>query len=80
MKRKKDFSLDITREAEQNTGGVESLEYATVTLTFGITKDEAEAVVKYPNGTIAKKLKQYLNKVLSHLATQFLEQKKRKRN
>ena len=75
MKPKKDFSMDITREAEKDTGSPESLEYATVTLTFGITKDEAKAIVGYPNGAIAKKLKQYLGKVLKHLATQFLEQK-----
>lgn len=49
------------------------LEYATVSLKFGITKDEADAILHNPKGAIARKLRKYMNNILVYLANKFYE-------
>lgn len=49
------------------------LAYATVSLKFGITKDEADAILHNPKGAMARKLRKYMNNLLIYLANKFYE-------
>lgn len=47
------------------------LEYAKVTFSFYLTRDEAEQYKKKPNGEVAKKLRRYMIKILEEAVKRF---------
>jgi hypothetical protein len=53
----------------------EILEVGTITFSFPITRDEADAVLNKPKSTLAKKLRRYMMAILKAGATKMLETK-----
>lgn len=62
------------QEKATDLNEAKELEYATINLKFGITKDEADAILHNPKGAIARKLRKYMNNLLVYLANKFYEE------
>lgn len=66
------------KKIEIETKEVESpqeLEIAKITFTFGMSKDEAEAILNKPKGQIARNMRKYMNSLIEHAAKKFFENK-----
>lgn len=50
------------------------LEIAKITFTFGMSKDEADAILHKPKGQIARNMRKYMNSLVEHAAKKFFEQ------
>lgn len=82
MTRKKDTNnveaVDCTRDEfveRGETPEIRSLEYATVSLSFGMSKDEAEAIINKPHGQIARNMKKYVNSIINRVAESLINHK-----
>lgn len=49
------------------------LEVAKITFTFGMSKDEAYAILNKPKGQIARNMRKYMNSLVEHAAKQFFK-------
>ena len=49
------------------------LEIAKITFTFGMSKDEAYAILNKPKGQIARNMRKYMNSLVEHAAKKFFE-------
>jgi len=65
MKRKK---IEI-----KETENPKELEIAKITFTFGMSKDEADAILNKPKGQIARNMRKYMNSLIEHAAKKFFE-------
>lgn len=54
------------------------LEIAKITFTFGMSKDEAYAILNKPRGQIARNMRKYMNSLIEHAAKKFFEPAKEK--
>lgn len=53
-----------------------SIEVGKITMSFPITRDEAEQYIRNPAGVVAKKLHDYLHLVMETACRKFMESKK----
>lgn len=49
------------------------LEIAKITFTFGMSKDEADAILNRPKSQIARNMRKYMNGLIEHAAKKFFE-------
>lgn len=49
------------------------LEVAKITFTFGMSKDEAYAILNKPKSQIARNMRKYMNSLVEHAAKKFFE-------
>ena len=72
MKRKKEEKT-ISNETDEQP---KDLVYGKMNLTFYMTEDEAKEVVDNPKGSIARKMKRYIYKLVETAAKKFFEESK----
>ena len=76
MKRKKKVGELIPADVNVEGGVAETpkeIEVARITFTFGMSKDEAEAILHKPKGSIARNMRKYMNSLVEHAARKFFE-------
>lgn len=66
MKRKKEIEI-------KEIDNPKELEIAKITFTFGMSKDEADAILNKPKGQIARNMRKYMNSLIEHAARKFFE-------
>lgn len=54
------------------------IEIAKITFTFGMSKDEADAILNKPKSQIARNMRKYMNSLVEHAARKFFEPAKEK--
>lgn len=63
--------MKSNEDVKKTESTARDLEYAKVTFSFYLTRDEAEQYRKKPNGQVAKNLRRYMIKILEEAIKRF---------